>query len=388
VNRDLRLVALALLLWGIGEGLFLYFEPIYLEQLGADPVQIGLILGLTGAAAALSHIPAGLLADQWGSRVLLIASWLVGLAATGLMAFADALPLFTVGIILYRVSAFVMSPLGRYITYSPSDWTASRRLTTILSAFQVGLVLGAPLGGALAEAMGLRSIYSIAFVMFLLSTAVIFFIAPQKPIDEEQDGSPFRNLVRNHRFMGFAGLIFTAMLAMYLGWPLTPNYLQTVHQVPLDQIGIYGGLNALAGALFHLTLGRMESKRGLLIAQGFVLTSSFLLWQGTGIAAFALGYTFASAVKTAHWLATAEAGNFVSERNRGLVYGAMSTINSLTLLITPPLAGLLFSNRPQLPYIASMAMLLVTIFLSWAFIPASNQRAEAIPGYDDILGKG
>lgn len=388
MNRDLRLVALALLLWGAGEGLFLYFEPIYLEQLGADPIQIGLILGLTGIAAALSHIPAGILADQWGSRVLLIASWVVGLAAAGLMAGASALPLFTAGIVLYRVSAFVISPLGRYITYSPSEWTASRRLTTVLSAFQVGLVLGAPVGGMLAEAWGLRSIYTLAFVIFIFSTAAIIFITPQKPIEEEQTESPLRSLIKNHRFMGFVALIFAAMLAMYLGWPLTPNYLQTVHQVSLDQIGWFGGLNALAGAIFHLTLGRMESKRGLLIAQGMVFASSLLLWKGTGLAAFAMGYTFASAVKTAHWLATAEAGTFVRERNRGLVYGAIGTINSLTVLIAPPVAGLLFTYQPQLPYIASMLMLGVTVFLSWAFIPVSNQRAEAIPGYNDVLGKG
>lgn len=388
MNRDLRLVALALLLWGIGEGLFFYFEPIYLQQLGADPVQIGFILGLTGAAAALSHLPAGILADLWGSRVLLIASWVIGLVSAGLMAGATALPLFTAGIVLYRVSAFVISPLGRYITYSPSDWPASRRLTTVLSAYQVGLVLGAPLGGILAEDLGLRTIYSIAFVIFVFSTAAILFISPQKPIDEEQDGLPIKNLARNRRFMGFVTLIFGAMLAMYLAWPLTPNYLQTVHQISLDQIGLFGGLNALAGAIFHLTLGRMESKRGLLLAQGFVLASSLLLWQGTGIAAFALGYTFASAVKTAHWLATAEAGNFVSERNRGLVYGAIGTINSLTMFLAPPLAGLLFAQRPQLPYIASMAMLLVTIILSWSFVPISNQHADAIPGYSDVLGKG
>ena len=59
MNRDLRLLAFSLLLWGVGEGLFFYFEPIYLERLGANPVQIGFILGLTGAAAALSHsVPA------------------------------------------------------------------------------------------------------------------------------------------------------------------------------------------------------------------------------------------------------------------------------------------------------------------------------------------
>jgi predicted MFS family arabinose efflux permease len=388
MNRDLRLVALALLLWGIGEGLFFYFEPIYLQQLGADPLQIGFILGLTGAAAALSHIPAGMLADRWGSRVLLIASWLVGLAATGLMAAASALPLFTIGIVLYRVSAFVMSPLGRYITYSPSEWTASRRLTTVLSAFQVGLVLGAPLGGVLAEASGLRFIYTLAFMIFIISTATIFFIAPQKPFDPQGTDTPIRNLLRNKPFIGFLVLIFAAMLAMYLGWPLTPNYLQTVHHISLDQIGLLGGLNALAGAIFHLTLGRMASKRGLLIAQVIVLASGLLLWQGTGIISFALGYTFASAFKTAHWLATAEAGTFVSERNRGLIYGTIATINSLVVLLAPPVAGLLYTRQPHLPYVASVGLLLITIILSWVFIPRGTQHAKAIPGYNNVLGKG
>ena len=41
MNRDLRLVSLALLFWGFGEGLFLFIQPLYIERLGANPVQIG-----------------------------------------------------------------------------------------------------------------------------------------------------------------------------------------------------------------------------------------------------------------------------------------------------------------------------------------------------------
>ena len=37
-------MALALLLWGLGEGLFFYIQPLYIEQLGANPVQIGSVL--------------------------------------------------------------------------------------------------------------------------------------------------------------------------------------------------------------------------------------------------------------------------------------------------------------------------------------------------------
>jgi len=66
MNRDLRLVALSMSIWGVGEGMFFYFQPLYIQQLGADPVQIGAILGAAGLAAAVALIPAGALADAIG----------------------------------------------------------------------------------------------------------------------------------------------------------------------------------------------------------------------------------------------------------------------------------------------------------------------------------
>ncbi len=52
--------------WGIGEGMFLIFQPIYLEQLGADPLLIGAILGAAGITMAIAQAPAGHLADRIG----------------------------------------------------------------------------------------------------------------------------------------------------------------------------------------------------------------------------------------------------------------------------------------------------------------------------------
>jgi predicted MFS family arabinose efflux permease len=48
LSRDNRLMALALFLWASGEGLFAYIQPIYVQQLGASPVQIGGVLSLAG----------------------------------------------------------------------------------------------------------------------------------------------------------------------------------------------------------------------------------------------------------------------------------------------------------------------------------------------------
>jgi predicted MFS family arabinose efflux permease len=58
MSRDLRLLAFSLFLWGVGEGLFIYLQPIYLTELGADPLQVGFVLSLVGAAMTVTHIPA------------------------------------------------------------------------------------------------------------------------------------------------------------------------------------------------------------------------------------------------------------------------------------------------------------------------------------------
>ena len=59
MNRSLIWLGSSLFLWGVGESMFLLFQPVYLQELGAGPIQIGAILGAFGAAMTLTHIPAG-----------------------------------------------------------------------------------------------------------------------------------------------------------------------------------------------------------------------------------------------------------------------------------------------------------------------------------------
>ena len=58
MSRDLLLMAVSLFTWGIGEGMFIYFQPLYLEKWGANPVEIGAILGAMGVAMAVAQAPA------------------------------------------------------------------------------------------------------------------------------------------------------------------------------------------------------------------------------------------------------------------------------------------------------------------------------------------
>ena len=74
-RRDLYLVAFSLLIWGMGEGLFYIFQPLYIQQLGANPILIGSVLGINAVGMTLSQIPAGYLADRIGRRPLMWFTW-------------------------------------------------------------------------------------------------------------------------------------------------------------------------------------------------------------------------------------------------------------------------------------------------------------------------
>ena len=116
MSRDLILLGISLMTWGVGEGMFFIFQPLYLQQLGANPVTIGTILGAAGIAMAVAHIPAGHLADRIGRKPLLVAAWFTAMLATWVMALAPSLPLFVFGMMIYNLTAFVSSPMNSYIT--------------------------------------------------------------------------------------------------------------------------------------------------------------------------------------------------------------------------------------------------------------------------------
>src|SRR5512140_1171596 len=109
-------MGLSLFTWGVGEGMFIYFQPLYLQKWGANPLEIGAILSLMGIAMAVSQAPAGYLADRVGSRPIMWASWVLGTLSAAFMALAGSLTVFIVGMLIYGLTSFVVAPMNSYIT--------------------------------------------------------------------------------------------------------------------------------------------------------------------------------------------------------------------------------------------------------------------------------
>ena len=363
MSRDLILVALSLLVWGLGEGTFYSFQPLYLQQLGADPIIIGAILGGYGFAQTLAHVPAGYLADRIGRRPLMWVAWISGLLATWLMALATTLPVFVSGMLLYGLTMFVVSPLNSYITAARGRWTVGRALTAVSASYNIGAILGPLLGGWIGETYGFRTIFLVAALFFVVSTILILMIRSQ-PVVARGDLNQGDKLVNNAPYLRFMALVFLAAFAMYLPQPLTPNYLQNQRGLTLVEIGQLYSISALGVVLANLILGNLEHRLGYLLGQAFVGVFAFVIWQKSGMPWYVVAFLFVGGYRTARSLAIAQVQTLVHPANMGLAYGVSETIASSANILVPFLAGYLYTSNPDMIFPVSLVLIAVSILVN------------------------
>lgn len=378
MSRDLILAAISLITWGIGEGMFYFFQPLYLEKLGANPVEIGSILGITGLAMMLSFLPAGLLSDRLGRRPLIRLAWIMGTVATLMMAFAPSLALFVPGIVLYGATGFVTVPLNSYLTAARGRLSVGRTITLISASFSFGTILGPLAGGWMGERYGLEMNFRIAAGFFVVSTLIIFFIRPQPVVASASAGrlDGVRSLLQR-RYLNYLALVLLIMVGMYLPQPLTPNFLQSYRGVDLVQIGQLLAARGAGVVLLNLLLGQMNARLGLLISQGLMALFGLLIWLGSGFPTYLLAYTLMGSFITARGLTLAQGRSLVQAANMGAGYGLLETVMALATVLGPPLAGYLYSLQPEWVYLVSVALALVGLGLNLGFSPVRRADVQA-----------
>jgi len=378
VSRDNRLLALALLLWGLGEGQFLYVQPLYLRELGADPIGIGAALSLAAAAAGLAHLPAGYLADHFGRKKIMVAGFGLGALAGLLMFLAPSLTLFVAALMVYNLTAFVLAPLSAYITEARGGQSVQRALTLVFAWFWAGNIVSPAIGGWIGATFGLRFAIGSGCLFLLLSTALLFGLRAQAVVPAAAGAARYGPLLRNRRLLGFLALILAALFALQVGVPLMPNFIEEVRGGDIVLIGLLGSVNALGNTAANLVFGQLRRpRRGFLIAQAAMAGSlALLLATGNRPLLFA-AYFLRSGWNLSVSMGLAQVGRMVGQHEIGLAYGLLETVVAAAQMLGPLAAGALYTAAPALPFQVSLGLIAVTLLLTWRFAPRRDRHSEA-----------
>jgi MFS family permease len=385
--RNLVMINIALFTWGIGEGMFLIFQPIYLETWGANPVEIGAIFSAMGIAMAVVQAPAGILGDRVGSHPITLASWILGTVAAVMMALANSLPWFIAGMLTYGLTSFVVAPMNSYITSVRGKLSVERSLTITMASFFTGAVAGPLIGGIVGEAFGLNVVYRVSAGIFFVSTLIVLQTR-RPPLEEHAEFHANQpNLARNPRFIGLLGLSFITMFALNLPQPLTPNYLQNQQGFSLQTIGQLGAVGSLGNALLMLGLGHLAAPAGFMIGQILVGLFALLMWRSQSLGLFFLGYFLLGGYRLARSMVLAFARTFVKANEIGFAFGLVETGNAVACILAPLAAGLLYTRDPQSMYIASLVVIVLVLLINFLLLPRHKVSGQAVSQVSLTIGK-
>jgi len=380
-------LCISLFTWGVGEGLFFVFQPIYLAQLGADTMTIASVYSAFGAAMTAAHIPAGWLADRIGRKPLLVAAWTWGLVATWIMAFARTLPAFIVGMLVYGLTAFVSSPLNSYVTAECGKLTPARAMTLASAAFNLGAVVGPFTGGWIGDRFGLRTVYFIAAGLFMVSMLVLLFIKNQ-PREHHDPNTPaprlrasVGSLLATPRFLTTLGIVLVVIFSCYLPQPLTARFLENERLLSLQSIGLLGSINGLGNAFFNLVLGQFAARTGLALVQVCTAVFALFIWGGTAPGWYMAAYFVLGGYRTARPFIFSTVRGLIHPAQMGLAYGMALTAEGVAVMLAPLLAGLLYARNPELVYPVSLGLLAFSILATVLFTPRPpvEDPSPAIP---------
>jgi MFS family permease len=357
LSRDNLLVMLSMLFWGAGEGLWFYVQPLYIKSLGADSLEIGFVLSVAAVVMVLILIPSGILADRLGRKKVIIAGSVMGTAGVLFLAFARDWQQSIFGFLLYWGSACCLPAVHAYVAHASERKDLNRNFSLIYAAFAVGLIIFPTVGGFVAERLGFPLVLCTAAAFYAISTLIVVAVKEQ-PMAPTAAAFGFRDVLSNSRVMIICTVSVFIFLAMFLGQPFAPNYLEEVVGLELVWIGFLGSAHALGATVLGVVLGRLsEGVAGLVVGQALVLVSLLLLLRFEAIPLLALSFFLRGAFNACRALALGQMGKVTGETASGLTYGLLDTAMGLPWVVAPYVAAWLYTSRPALPFVVSAAMI-------------------------------
>ena len=351
--------------------MFFYFQPLYLQQLGADPVAIGAIMGAYGAAMAVAHFPAGYLSDRIGRRPLLWASYFLGLTAVWIMALAANASIFIAGMLLYGFTYFVLTPMNSYASAARGSLTISQAIMLISGTFNFGMVFGPLLGGFVGEQWGLQRIYLVAGFFFFASTLLVLFLHPQ-PVEHHPTSHARISFLGNKRYVIYLTAVFIVVFSTYLPQSLSQVFLENERGLSLATIGLLTSMAGLGTAGLNLVFSRFNNRSAFMLAQAAVGGFAFLIWQGMSLPWYALGYFLLGGYKSTRSLATAQVRSLIPSNQMGTAYGVLETAGSTATILAPVAAGLLYTHNPTWIFSGCIVLVTFSLIISYFLSPSPS----------------
>jgi MFS family permease len=373
---------------GLGAGPFIAFGAIYQRQLGASAFEIGLLAAVGMMVATLVMLPGTRLAERGDLRKTIIAGWLIGVPAPLFYAVAPHWAWTAVGVVFLQLAVINTPAISLYLTLGVPRDQIAMVMTTILSAYSLGLIASNLLTGWLAQVAPLRALFWMSFAFWLLSALCIAFL-PAKPRPRlAMPSVQYRDLVRYPAFRVLMVLFTIITVIIFIPWTFTALYAREAAHVDNFWIGMLMGGLYLGSVLMGLCLGRLRRSLGsvaiVLCFEGAYILSAVLLLASMALPLLGIAFFLRGAFWSFRQVMTAVIGEVLPDHAMAKGYGLFALMTGAVVVVAYPIGGWMYGRQAGMPFWSS-AVLMAVAMLATVTVRAYFHANYLKPTQADVL---
>ena len=374
----------------IGFGIIIPIMPFYIESMGADATQLGMLMAVFSIMQFLFAPMWGSISDRIGRKPVLLLGALGNALTQLMMGFStEYWMLFASRALAGVLSSATLPTAMAYISDSTDTKGRSGGMGIIGAAMGVGMVLGPGMGGWLAES-ALSTPFFLAAGLSMVSVLLIAIFLPEslsKEARAQHTGERLRGPQFNLMWRELWGpLGFLLFLAFLINFALA-NFegifgLYTAHRFDYGpgQVGSVMTVIGLASALVQgVATGPVTARFG----EGKVIKVS-LVASAVGFILMLLATNYITVLLTVGLFVTANAmlrpaiasvTSKQTEGGQGIAMGLNNAFQSLGRTAGPLWAGFMFDINISYPYLTAAAIMFAA-FLYTLRVP--RQRLDPV----------
>jgi MFS family permease len=364
--------------------------PLYAHGLGADRFQVGALFSVATLAAALLSMPSGVLIDRFGTRTLLVISFLISAGSQLAMAATTSVaPLFLWQIVGGLGGGAQQAALFSAITALVASGRLGRAMGWLTFSMQAGFFIGPSIAGLALQWIDIRTDIAVttALLLFAIPGALVASTAPQSS-QRLALMQPLRALVRQRSFTPVVIGLVSATLAWGTVGAFLPIFGKESLGLPSSQIGLLLAIQAVANGLARLPGGRLVDRakhRWPIVLVGVMVWSvaAIVLGHLNGFWAPVILLVIATPfIATVYVAIGVVFGDLSVASTRGVTMGAYGTVLFLGLAAGPLVFGPIvqsFGYAAGFTACAVVAMVLALVMAAFHAEPLRPRSEIPLP---------
>ncbi|NTU75529.1 MAG: MFS transporter, partial [Anaerolineaceae bacterium] len=293
LNYKLKLFMVAMVLANMAWQMYGPILPLYLKELDASILQIGLFFTLSQIIPLALQIIGGWISDTLGRLRSIAMGSLAGVLSYVALLLAPTWQWVLLGEGFSAVTRSLVAPsFGAFIAEQSAEEHRARVFAITDTIYMIVMIVGPPLGGWMVDQFGFKWMLAAAGILYVGATIIRVSMARSvsREVTEKPETLSFKSLKTNLGLM--VGLILGGGVVTWLlltdgvrdlsgsmSFTLLPVYLQGIGGLSMTQIGWLSSILGIANMVMNIPGGTLADKKGerVAIALGFLIDFAALV---------------------------------------------------------------------------------------------------------------